>query len=247
MKNIKKLIYSLIATSSFTSIALTSFLASPANSRALAEYTVLGGVDLDAYCKRHYRSVFPHIPHTETSAILLRGNTAYDWRCRAYRSWDLPEIISIDVNQACREQYNQPRASSTYRNFNDPYSWTCILNPQAQSSQLLVSARAVWVDTGIDLVAGQPISIRASGTWTNGGGNPQRVGPNGFRDFTLAGAELPSENFAGLIGRIGNHRLFVGEELSIASPATGRLYLQMNEIPGTFDDNSGNMNVTIQY
>jgi uncharacterized membrane protein len=149
--------------------------------------------------------------------------------------------------ESCRSQggYMQNFRRERY-NHNDE-RLTLNLTARARSSRISVSARSPWVDTGIDLVAGQQLSIQANGTWTNGGDNPQLVGPEGFENFTLDSAEMPSKNFASLIGKVGNRRFFIGDGGTGESPGSGRLYLQINDIPGTLNDNSGTINVDVEY
>lgn len=158
-------------------------------------------------------------------------------------------LLTYGVNdeESCRSQggYMQNFRRERY-NHNDE-RLTLNLNARVRSSRISVSARSAWVDTGIDLVAGQRLSIRANGSWTNGGENPQLIGPEGFENFTLDSAEMPSKNFAGLIGRVGNRRFFIGDGGTGESPGSGRLYLQINDIPRTLSDNSGVMDVEIGY
>jgi hypothetical protein len=96
-------------------------------------------------------------------------------------------------------------------------------------------------------VAGQILSIRDSRSWTNGGDNPQLIGPEGFEKFTLYSAETPSKNFVSLIGRVGNRRFFIGNGGTGESPGSGRLYLQINDIPGILNDNSGTIKIDVEH
>lgn len=158
-------------------------------------------------------------------------------------------LLTYGVNdqESCRSRGGYMQNFRRERYDHNDERLTLNLNARVRSSRISVSASSPWVDTGIDLVAGQRLSIRANGSWANGGDNPQSVGPEGFENFTLGSAEMPSKNFAGLIGRVGNRRFFIGDGGTGESPGSGRLYLQINDIPGTLSDNSGLMNVEVQH
>ena len=79
----------------------------------------LGGVDLDAYCRRKgYDGV-----------SLGSVNDPYSWSCKnSHTNWisASPTWSGISVNQACQEQY--PRYANVFAkagNWSDAYSWTC--------------------------------------------------------------------------------------------------------------------------
>ena len=114
------------------------------------------------------------------------------------------------------------------------------------STAVSVSAQQPWVDTGVDLKAGEALTISANGQWTNGG-NPQVfIGPDGYVGFRLPDATLGSANFAALIGKVGDQVFFVGSAYKGTSPGTGRLYLQMNDLANSFADNSGKLDVVVK-
>lgn len=103
-----------------------TLLASSASAGPLPtghNYTVLGGLDLNLHCQNtHGASSFVYLFGQNSR----RGATAYDWQCiRTLENGDLYSE-DIDINQACKQQYNEPSAYSGYRNFRDPYSWVCV-------------------------------------------------------------------------------------------------------------------------
>jgi hypothetical protein len=112
--------------------------------------------------------------------------------------------------------------------------------------QKTVPAEVIWVDTGITVRAGQILSIVATGRWSNGGGQPQYVGPDGFGGFRMAGSLLSSASLASLIGNIDSKVFFVGSNYSAPSAVSGKLYLSMNDLPNTFGDNKGSLRVSIE-
>ncbi len=123
----------------------------------------------------------------------------------------------------------------------------------AQASEAIatvsVDAQKPWVDTGVDLKAGEALTISANGRWTNGGNPPYFAGPDGFAGVTLPEATLNSASFAALIGKVGDQVFFVGSAYRGTSPAAGRLYLQINDIANAncFADNSGKMDVEVRH
>src|SRR5205085_2281902 len=109
---------------------------------------------------------------------------------------------------------------------------------------LVVPANVPWVDTGIDVVAGRPVSIVGKGRAAIGKlmrvkDDPgYEVGPQGtffypdtFQHETFplpAGGSGPAPCFC-LIGRIGHGPVFyVGPERSWIAEQTGRLFLGIN-------------------
>jgi hypothetical protein len=107
-----------------------------------------------------------------------------------------------------------------------------------------VSADKEWTDTGIDVVAGDPLYLAASGEWGNGS---YRSGPAGTPDPNMQDARLPTAAPGSLIGRIGDMLFAVGDRRDEAAPATGRLFLGMNDAPGRFADNQDALSVGIEY
>jgi hypothetical protein len=114
------------------------------------------------------------------------------------------------------------------------------------------SARGV--DTGIDLRAGEPITISASGTIV-AGSHVGQVGPDGGRSSGFGSVvnarPLPSAGVGALIAyiRTANGELsppyLVGSSLSTSAPMDGRLILAVND--DNYNDNSGSFSVRIRY
>lgn len=80
---------------------------SPANAG------VLGGIDIDTYCKRYYNN--------NSYYATLIERTAWGWRCQSGRNQ-----YSIDLTDACKRQYNNRNARAETTNSRDPYSWRCV-------------------------------------------------------------------------------------------------------------------------
>ncbi len=111
------------------------------------------------------------------------------------------------------------------------------------------------VDTGIQLRAGDQITITATGNITAG----QRVGvvsPDGARAgatsiFGVSRRPVPTAGVGALIGYILQSNgqqsapFFVGSQLTYTAQADGRLYLLVND--DNYGDNSGSFSVRIVY
>lgn len=110
------------------------------------------------------------------------------------------------------------------------------------------------VDTGIDVRAGEPITITATGTIVAG----QRVGsvgPDGARSSgfgsVVSARPVASAGVGALIAyiRMANGQLspayLVGSSLTTSVPMDGRLILAVND--DNYNDNSGNFNVRVRY
>ena len=120
--------------------------------------------------------------------------------------------------------------------------------PGMRERQVVVSANAVWVDTGIDLRSGQTVYFEATGQvrW----GRDRRDGPAGERNSPPnPGRPMPNRNAAALIGKIGsesNDLFFIGEETGpVRVRGSGRLFLGIND--DVLTDNSGNFRVVVYY
>jgi hypothetical protein len=113
---------------------------------------------------------------------------------------------------------------------------------------IMVPGEAGWVDSGLDVGAGEELFIRASGEISLQRGNPAATcGPGGL-DMLTVDQPVPNENLGALIGKVaqfvasrvdedsgGEIRdeifvLFViGSERTVSIPIKGRLYLGVNE------------------
>ncbi len=121
------------------------------------------------------------------------------------------------------------------------------------SVDVALSGNQAWGDTGFDVVAHEPVTIRADGKITVGRSakgaydDPTTVGPAGTflygdkilkKDFPLAAAGSgPAPCFC-LIGRIGDSQPFyIGPGRSWKPAESGRLYLGINDFD--VSDNGG--------
>lgn len=115
----------------------------------------------------------------------------------------------------------------------------------APSGSIRVPANAGWVNTGIQVRQGQTLLFNTSGevrlstdpedVATPAGSKKGRRVQNGPLPGALAGA---------LVGRIGNGPPFgIGDQTSIVAPASGTLFLTVND--DVMNDNTGEFVVTV--
>ena len=106
-----------------------------------------------------------------------------------------------------------------------------------------VSATDRWTDTGLTVRAGDSISIEADGTIQMSGDRNDTAEPAGSRR-NAPGALVRNAPAGMLIARIGNGAPFaVGARRTARAPASGRLYLGVND--DYLDDNRGQFNVMV--
>jgi hypothetical protein len=118
----------------------------------------------------------------------------------------------------------------------------------ATSGQIVrVDPKQRWVDTGLDVVAGDRVTFDAEGTieMTTGGSGDTAVPAGAPSNRRAANAPLPQETAGALIARIGDSApLLVGAQRTLQrAPVSGRLYLGVND--DHLDDNSGEYRVSI--
>ena len=104
----------------------------------------------------------------------------------------------------------------------------------AKSLDVAISGTSPWVDTGMNVAAGDKLHITATGTVNFA--DKSDVGPQGAaRDWkdTLRALSVPGAGRGALVGQIGNDRaatpFLVGADGNIVVPAAGRLYLGVNQ------------------
>jgi len=128
-------------------------------------------------------------------------------------------------------------------------------NNRTQEVTINVPGTSRGTDTGIDVRAGDPINITASGVII-AGQRVGQVGPDGQINSGGGGLGInarpvPSAGVGALIAyiRMANGQLsapyLIGSQLSTSVPVDGRLILAIND--DNFSDNSGSFGVRIRY
>lgn len=110
-----------------------------------------------------------------------------------------------------------------------------------------VEARAPWVDTGVDVRAGETWRLDAEGRWSMGPWCGE-TGPDGVGVSPLCGGDALGIGTRGssLVGRIGpaGRPFLVGNGLDLTAGEDGRLFLSAHDLIQF--DNTGSMAVTIR-
>jgi hypothetical protein len=122
---------------------------------------------------------------------------------------------------------------------------TTASQPGAGTREIIVRANQQWTATGITVRRGDTITIQTTGEIQLSPDANDKAGAAG----SLSGRYAPNaplrRSLAGaLIGRVGNGTPFgIGDQTSIPMPASGRLFLGIND--DGLDDNSGEFRVVI--
>ena len=108
---------------------------------------------------------------------------------------------------------------------------------------LAVHADRAWTDTGINVRAGDTVTINASGQIRLAQNTRDFVSAAGARD-RVPQATMPNAPIGGLVARFGDSApVFVGQSRTFRASRSGRLYLGPND--SYFEDNTGSFNVTV--
>jgi hypothetical protein len=115
----------------------------------------------------------------------------------------------------------------------------------SQGQGVTVSARQAWTPTGITVRGGEWITFRADGEIRIGGPDDRTTASGVVAQRFDPRAPLPRTLAGALIGRVGNSQPFgIGTENRIQAPASGQLFLGINE--SNLSDNDGEFRVTIE-
>jgi LssY C-terminus len=104
----------------------------------------------------------------------------------------------------------------------------------ATSANVTISADKPWIDTGIDVGAGDKLHITATGAvdFSDKPGVGPQGAERGWKD-TLRALSVPNAGRGALVGQVGTDRaatpFLVGEDGTIVVPVAGRLYLGVNQ------------------
>jgi hypothetical protein len=122
----------------------------------------------------------------------------------------------------------------------------------ASTTVVRVAADAAWVDSGIDVVLGETVSLTAKGFAITGPLDeyPEAKSGAGGQVTTCVDGALPGMvcmldgvPFGALIGMVGGNVFLIGDSTSFVAGASGRLYLAVNDFVGTYADNAGGFTV----
>jgi len=113
------------------------------------------------------------------------------------------------------------------------------------SRSIRVNSQQRWTDVGIEVRAGDTITFDASGTIRMSDNPQDEARPAGsVTGRSAPDAPILNQLAGALIARIGDYGpVFIGDRRSIVAPASGRLYLGVND--DHLPDNSGDFAVTV--
>jgi hypothetical protein len=110
---------------------------------------------------------------------------------------------------------------------------------------IVVSSTQQWTPTGITVRRGERVTFNSTGEIVLSPDPNDKAQPTGaFSQRKAPGSPLPDILAGALIGRIGNGQPFaIGDQTAIPMPASGPLYLGIND--DVLGDNSGQFNVVV--
>jgi hypothetical protein len=188
----------------------------------------------------------------DEQAVGTAGTTVRDRRSRFFALDENSDgIVSRNEWDGTRAQFNQIDANRdgvlTQREYvgttaNDT---AAPRETSAGPQMVYVDARTEWTDTGIYVNQGDIIMLNAQGSVQMSDDGNDVAAPAGSRNGRLAAnAPLPQDLAGALIGRIGNSAPFgVGNLRQITAPATGQLFLGVND--DHLGDNRGGYRVRV--
>jgi hypothetical protein len=115
-----------------------------------------------------------------------------------------------------------------------PSSSTAAANldaPLGAAKSVTVPGTVAWTDTGLKVTAGERVNITATGTVDNAPGSPN--GPDGVSNPALdIYSVVGTDHHAALIGLVAGSAgpFLVGANYNNVAPATGELYLGINDV-----------------
>ena len=158
------------------------------------------------------------------------------------RSFGGSRIVRFDRDEVDRIDFDNRRYTNNSNNNGNSLG----VRPSGmREKQVVVSANQQWIDSGVDVRAGQTVYFEAQGRvrW----GKDRQDGPAGEHNSpSNPNRPMGNRNAAALIGKIGNDMFFVGDQTGpIRMRSAGRLFLGVND--DVLTDNSGNFRVVVYY
>lgn len=145
--------------------------------------------------------------------------------------------------------YLNPQSARTAYNYNGPAGTANAVGTTgnlANGRTIQVVANKQWTDTGIDVRAGDHVMFQASGEITIGRSAGQTATVDGNGSYHSAQYPDPNSPGGALIGKVGNNGKPFGigsQSQALPMPASGRLYLGVND--NELGDNSGAFSVVV--
>ena len=162
------------------------------------------------------------------------------------RTFGGTRTVRFDRDEVDRIDFDNGRYTSNSNSNNSNYNSNAAGRPSGmRERQVVVTADTAWIDSGVDVRAGQTIFFEAQGRvrW----GKDRQDGPAGERNSpSNPNRPMGNRNAAALIGKIGNDMFFIGDDTGpVRMRSGGRLYLGVND--DVLADNTGNFRVVVYY
>ena len=174
----------------------------------------------------------------------------------SFDTWDQFQGLDYDRNGSLsRAEWHWSNASFTQRDSNRDgvisrqefgnSGGAPIVASAAGRQEVTVNAQQRWTDTGINVRAGDVITLNASGQIQMSDDTGDTATPAGSRrGRTAPDAPVQGKLAGGLLARIGEWSpMFVGNNSTVTAPVSGRLYLGVND--DHLADNRGEFTVTV--
>jgi hypothetical protein len=115
------------------------------------------------------------------------------------------------------------------------------------ANEVVISADAGWVDTGVTLAPGEQVILTSAGSVVTDANNhpDESFDPDGSpQTGESPGDPVQDANHAALVGRVGSEVFLVGSGPTVLEGPISRLFLRVNDDP--VDDNEGEFTVTVE-
>jgi len=118
--------------------------------------------------------------------------------------------------------------------------------------QTAIDSKALWVDTGVRLVAGTTYQLRATGRWRDASIDADASGyasVNIFQRLTERLRRMPDAPWFALIGAIDRRKetqFVIGTACTFRATSNGRLTCFANDLRGFYFNNSGSVMLAIE-
>ena len=155
------------------------------------------------------------------------------------------ERKDFDISSIARMYISAPASRQLYAaQLSNPPASAGTSGQAVPAGAIQVQGNQSWTDTNLTVRKGDRLAFSTTGQITIRQGG-ETVGPDGKGDENRVGAPVPTTAVGSLIGRVGTGQPFAigSNSQPITMPATGRLYLGVND--AGVSDNSGAFIVTI--
>ena len=183
---------------------------------------------------------------TGTSQIVLRNGSTIDGQLYDIGGTS-PLRLSIKTGSGDRDLSSNEVARIVLARPNNATTGTSgVAATPAVPGAITVQANQPWTSTGITVRRGQTLTFQTTGEVQLSTDGEDTANADGAKKGRYAANAPMKQVLAGaLIGRIGNGAPFaIGNQTSIVAPASGVLFLGVND--DGFEDNKGNFQVIVR-